>query len=117
MGVKGLAVYELVRNGAWISDRDDTEYHREGETHSSGITTFTAAERERSAREAFAGQRMRASAEYNGVSIASAYAPFRTWDFPYLILLDHSDSEAPRPLYALSPKDGHFLEHYKAIKP
>src|SRR5204862_1240718 len=89
---------------------------REKELHSSCVTTFTAAERQRTPREAFAGQGMKASVEYNGVPIAFDYAPFTTWDFPYLILLDHSDSEAPRPLYALSPKDGHFLEHYKMAK-
>src|SRR5439155_26470811 len=48
--------------------------------------------------------------------IALSYSLYKNWDFPFLTVLDNSDPEAPRPLYAVSPKDGQFLEYYKMVK-
>src|SRR5258706_1287884 len=108
--IRSSSVYELNRGAPWIADRDPSEYDRKRQSHSSRITTLTAAEHGRTLRQIYAGQRMKATAEYNGLPIAVSYPRFKNWDFPFLVLLDASDPEAPRPLYAVSPKDGHFLE-------
>lgn len=114
--IKASPVYQLVRGSPWVADERTIGSIQQSERHSSGITTFTAAELRRQPRHIYSGQKMSASAEYNGLPIAVSYPRFKHWDFPYLVLMDYSDSDAPRPLYAISPKDGHFLEHYKTLK-
>ena len=37
-------------------------------------------------------------------------------EYPEIIAVDNSDNDASRPLYALSPQEGHLLEYYKLRK-
>jgi len=110
-------VYALNRGGPFVPDDDWREFSYAEFSHSSGMRTFLRSDRARKERDTYAGQRMDALVEFNGMPVATAGARGRLALFPHLFWLDSSDLDLARPLYALSGSDGHFLEYYRMLRP
>jgi len=62
------------------------------------------------------GQRSSTALLLNDLEIARSLPPTRPSPHPTLLVIDRSDGESPRPLYALSSRDGHFLKHYRKVQ-
>ncbi|MFM1944295.1 MAG: hypothetical protein RI897_3277 [Verrucomicrobiota bacterium] len=58
------------------------------------------------------GQKSSATILLNQQELARTLPPTHPSPYPTLLFIDSSDGESPRPLYALSSRDGHFLKHY-----
>ena len=116
VAIKTSPLRRLAHNGPVLADLDAHDYSYGTEPHSSRLTTWTKARQDRSWRDVVAGQKLAATVEWNGLPVAAAYArtPYST--DPTVVIVDNSDPDSPRPLYALSHQDGHFLEHYKMLK-
>ena len=54
--------------------------------------------------------------ELNELPIAVTRAVERSSGYRNLVLVDSSKAEAPRPLYAISPNNGRFVEHYRTLR-
>jgi hypothetical protein len=106
----------LARPGRLVRDEESPELSRTQQAHSSGLRTLVIAEKGREEREAYAGQRMTAAIDWRGRPVAAAYPHNPVAGFPLLVWLDAAEPGAPRPLYGLSPKDGHWVEQYRLLK-
>ncbi|MSU64057.1 MAG: hypothetical protein EXS31_16970 [Pedosphaera sp.] len=69
-------------------------------------------EREGTASDALAGLNENFIAKFNGLPIAHGHVQTQGRPYPVVVFADSSDADAPTPLYAVSRRDGHFLEHY-----
>ena len=106
----------LTQDGRFIPDRMPTRFRHDELAHSSGLESRTWTKERRSAREIRTDRGWRSVVKFNGLSVATVnprdHAPF----YPVATILDYSDPDSPRPLYALAPDDGKFLEHYQTFR-
>jgi hypothetical protein len=105
-------VYQLRRGAEPLPLRDPRVFTHETIHHSSGLTTYIAAEKGRSPGEINAGQRMSSVTTFNDLPVLAAYS---VRGKTHVHVLDHTP-ESPRPLYAIWPREGRFLEHYKVAR-
>jgi hypothetical protein len=83
--------------------------------HSSGFETYVRTREDRSARELRLDQGWEAVVRLDDLTVATVRPRERKPVFPVAVLVDSSDPDAPRPLYALAPDDGGFIEYYKTV--
>jgi hypothetical protein len=114
IGVSPLG--QLVRGGGAVPDREVDRFAFDSVLHSSGLSALTKRKQKRSAAEVLGGLEQEGTLELNGLPIAGVRPRSQIPVFPMVVLMDNSDADAPRPLYALSLREGSFLEHYKMPK-
>ncbi|MEW6158051.1 MAG: hypothetical protein AB1813_11500 [Verrucomicrobiota bacterium] len=106
-------VLALHRGGDWI--RPDLSKRRlfESELHSSGLTAHSR----KPARPAAGNQNERTTLlKWAGLPVAMLSPRQDTNTYSSLAVLDYSDRDSPRPLYALAPETGNFLEYFKSVR-
>ncbi|HEY0456095.1 MAG TPA: hypothetical protein VGE41_06940, partial [Verrucomicrobiae bacterium] len=118
-GPKELAVSDLhylKRLGEFVALTGGLEPEQNVEVHSSGLKTIFVTEKNRTVEDVQNGRGILSAVDWNGMPVATAEARSRHSAYPPLILKDHSDGDLAQLLYAISPEDGHFLEHYKNVR-
>jgi hypothetical protein len=105
-------IYQLRRGATSLPRRDDRTYAHEVIRHSSGLTTYIAAEQGRTIGEIHGAQRMSAVTMFNDLPVAATYT---VRGKAHVFLIDHT-AESPRPMYAIWPREGRFLEHYQTVR-
>ena len=109
-------LFSLSSQGRWIADRARKEFSFEEHHHFNRLKTSALTPRQLSVREILAGQGWNAVSEFNGLPIVITRPTAAHSEYPHAIVVDNSDVDSSRPLYALSPRDGNFLQHYKTLK-
>ena len=109
-------LFSLSGREPWIADEARKEFSFEERRHFNRIRAFALAPRGRTGREILGGQRLTSISEFNGLPIVITRPTAAHSEYPHTIVVDNSDVDSSRPLYALSPHDGHFLQHYKMQK-
>ncbi len=109
-------LFSLSSREPWIADQAQKEFSFEEHLHSNRLKTSALATRGLTEREILAGRGLNLVSEFNGLPIAITRPTAAHSEYPHAIVVDNSDVDSSRPLYALSPRDGHFLQHYKMLK-
>lgn len=68
------------------------------------------------ATQAYQGHHLNSVLEVNGLPLAITHRPVRYAGFPNVVFVDQSVPELARPLYAISPETGRFVEHYRVVR-
>jgi hypothetical protein len=105
-------IYQLRRGADALALRDRRIFTHQTIHHSSGLTTYIAAEKDRTLGEVNAGQRMASVTTYNDLPVLAAYS---VRGKTHVYVVDYSP-DSPRPLYAIWPREGRFLEYYKLAR-
>ncbi|MCI0747799.1 MAG: hypothetical protein L0Y58_20520 [Verrucomicrobia subdivision 3 bacterium] len=105
-------VFQLRRDAPPVRLSDDHPLAYEVIPHSSGLTTFIAAEQDRLEGEIHGAERMTSVTEFNDVPVMVTHT---VRGKSHVFFVDHT-AESLRPLYAIWPREGRFLEHYKTAR-
>jgi hypothetical protein len=109
-------LFSLSSGEPWIADPGRKEFSFEEHHHFNRLKTSALAPRGLNEREILAGQGLNSVSEFHGLPIVITRPTAAHSEYPHSIVVDNSDVDSSRPLYALSPRDGHFLQHYKTLK-
>lgn len=110
------SLQRLARGGRFLAQPSGEGFATTQLDYSSGLTTFTRQKLQRTQPEAATGKGWFAVAKLDGLPVAAAQPRDRWPPDAALTLLDCSDADAPRPLYALQTETGDFLEYYQATQ-
>lgn len=111
--VRVSSIATLVSGDGFVAEDQDHEILFETLPHPSGLTALTRSKADRTDVEWLGGLEQEASVELHGLPVALVRPRSQLPVFPTVTILDSSDPDAPRPLYALSLREGRFLEHYR----
>ncbi|MBI2947568.1 MAG: hypothetical protein HYY23_07970 [Verrucomicrobia bacterium] len=108
-------VYRLAHDGEFIPDRDYVPTPHREERIAGGLTQFAWDDDPARPRKPHAGYGLNAVVEAGGLRLAVTREPVRGLAYRNLVVVDYANTDAPRPLYAVSPDTGRFVEHYKLL--
>ncbi|HMJ66688.1 MAG TPA: hypothetical protein VK615_15190, partial [Candidatus Binatia bacterium] len=105
-------VFALRHDATPVALEDERTFAHQMIEHSSGLTTFISAERRRTEGEIYGAQRLSAVTTFNDLPVVSTHT---AQGKAHVFVLDHS-APSPHPLYAMWPREGRFLEHYRTAQ-
>jgi hypothetical protein len=111
-GAEVSPVFGLRGNGTLLRSDEEGAFVHGVIRHSTGLKTFITAEQGRSEGEIHGAQRLSAVSVFNDLPVLSTYT---VRGKAHVFVVDHS-SRSPQPLYAMWPREGRFLEHYKTAQ-
>jgi len=109
-------VYRLAHDGEFVPDHDYLPATHREEAITGGFTQFAWSDTLPKPGKPYAGYGLNAVVESGGSPVAVTREPVRGSEYRNLIVVDYANADAPRPLYAVSPDTGRFVEHYKLLK-
>ncbi|MDB6030458.1 MAG: hypothetical protein JWM16_796, partial [Verrucomicrobiales bacterium] len=109
-------IFYLERQGPFVELPGKVDPDLVVEKHTSGLRTVQVGELQGSEQDQEKGRGSFSAVDWHGVPVAAAQAKSLNGAFAPIILKDFSDGESARMLYAISPNEGHFLEHYKTVR-
>jgi hypothetical protein len=110
------SLQRLAHGGRFIAEQSPGVFSTGQPYHSSELATFTREKLGRTRTETATGKGWHAVARLDGFPVATAQPRDRWPPDAALTLLDYSDADAPRPLYALQTETGDFLEYYHSTQ-
>lgn len=105
-------LFALRGEGPRMRRRDERSFAHDVIPHSSGLTTYITAEAGRTEGEIHGAERLIATTTFNDLPVLATYSVRGKAN---MIVVDHT-ADPPRPLYAIWPREGRFLEHYKVAR-